>query len=73
LLPLAHHRVEAQLAAYRSGQQGLAGVLDARRAEVDARLSILDLERDAARLWAQLRYIYLDTIAAAHVVHGVQP
>ena len=73
LLPLAHHRVEAQLAAYRSGQQGLAGVLDARRAEVDARLSILDLERDAARLWAQLRYIYLDTTAAAHVVHGVQP
>jgi outer membrane protein TolC len=73
LLPLAHHRVEAQLAAYRSGQQGLAGVLDARRAEVDARLSILDLERDAARLWAQLRYIYIDTTAAAHVVHGVQP
>jgi Cu(I)/Ag(I) efflux system membrane fusion protein len=30
-------------------------------------------ERDAARLWAQLRYIYLDTTAAAHVVQGVQP
>jgi outer membrane protein TolC len=65
LLPLAHQRVEAQLAAYRGGQQGLAGVLDARRAEVDARLSILDLERDAARLWAQLRYTYLETTARA--------
>jgi outer membrane protein TolC len=73
LLPLAHHRVEAQLAAYRSGQQGLAGVLDARRAEVDARLSILDLERDAARLWAQLRYTYIETTRKTRAAHGVQP
>jgi outer membrane protein TolC len=73
LLPLAHQRVEAQLAAYRSGQQGLAGVLDARRAEVDARLSILDLERDAARLWAQLRYTYIETTRKTRAAHGVQP
>jgi outer membrane protein TolC len=60
LLPATRQRVEAVLAAYGSGQQNLAAVLEARRADVDARLQILDLEREAARLWAQLRYTYLE-------------
>jgi outer membrane protein TolC len=73
LLPLARQRVDAQLAAYRGGQQGLALVLDARRALVDAQLSILDLERDAARLWAQLQHTYLEAPTRASAIHGVQP
>ncbi len=60
LLPVVQQRADAQLAAYRGGQQNLGAVLEARRAEVDARLQILDLERDAAHVWSQLEYTYLD-------------
>jgi hypothetical protein len=48
-------------------------VLDARRAEVDARLALLDLERDAARLWAQLQFTYLEVAANGHTARGVEP
>ena len=60
LLPVVRQRVEALLAAYGSGQQNLAAVLEARRAEVDARVQVLELERDSARMWARLRYTYLE-------------
>jgi len=73
LLPLARQRVEAQLAAYRGGKQSLSTVLDARRAEVDARLALLELERDAARLWAQLQFTYLEVAANGHTARGVEP
>lgn len=73
LIPLARQRVDAQLAAYRGGQQGLAPVLDARRALVDAELAILDLERDAARVLAQLTYTYLDGSADANLNRGGKP
>ena len=58
--PIVRQRVDAVLAAYGSGQQNLAAVLEARRAEVDARVQILELERESARLWARLRYTYLE-------------
>ena len=61
LLPIVRQRVEVLMAAYGSGQQTLTAVLEARRAEVDARVSIVDLEREAARVWARLRYTYLET------------
>ncbi len=60
LLPVVRQRVDAVLAAYGSGQQNLSAVLEARRSEVDARVQILELERDSARLWARLRYTYLE-------------
>jgi len=60
LLPITRQRVEAVLASYGSGQQNLAAVLEARRAEVDARIQVLDLERESARIWARLRYTYLE-------------
>ena len=69
LLPVTKQRLAVQLAAYRSGQAGLSGVLEARRAEIEAQLQLLDLKRDAARLWAQLQYSYLAPVAAT----GVQP
>jgi outer membrane protein TolC len=64
LLPVTRQRIEAVLAAYGSGQQNLSAVLEARRAEVDARIQILELERDAARVWAQLRHTYLESAGA---------
>lgn len=60
LLPVVRQRVDLSLAAYRGGQGSLANVLEARRAEVEAQLQLLDLEREAARLWAQLQYVYAE-------------
>lgn len=61
LMPVTRQRIDAVLAAYGSGQQNLSAVLEARRAEVDARIQILELEREAARSWAQLRHLYLES------------
>ena len=57
VLPLASARTEAALAAYRGGKASLAEVLAARRSESEQRLQALQLERDNARVWAQLTYI----------------
>ncbi len=54
VLPLASERTNAALAAYRGGTGPLAAVLDARRAEIDARLDRLRIEAEAARLWVQI-------------------
>ena len=55
LLPLAGDRVQAALAAYRGGGT-LALVLEARRTELDTRMEKLQLEREAARMAAQLEF-----------------
>jgi outer membrane protein TolC len=73
LLPVARQRIELSLAAYRAGQSSLASVLEARRAEVEARMQLLDLERETARLWAQLQFIYADSANAQTHAQGVQP
>lgn len=57
LLPLAQDRTRAALASYRAGTGPLPAVLDARRSEIDVQLERLQLERDLARLWAQLNYL----------------
>ena len=57
LLPLAAERTRATLAAYRGGGATLTAVLEARRAEIDARVERLRLAMDTARLWAQLEYL----------------
>jgi outer membrane protein TolC len=57
LLPLAQARTAAAVAQYRGGKMPLAEVLGARRSELDARLQVLQLEADTARLWAQLRFL----------------
>ncbi len=59
LVPLAAERTQAELSAYRSGKSSLNGVLVARRNEVDARLQALQMEAEAARLWAQLNFHFL--------------
>lgn len=63
LVPLATERTEAELSAYRSGKSSLNDVLVARRSEVDARLQALQMQADAARLWALLNFHFLQNDA----------
>jgi len=65
--PLAAQRVDAALAAYRGGREGLGPVLQARRDALNLALERLALERETAGLWAQLEYLFADTTA------GVKP
>jgi len=60
LLPAAKNRTEAALAAYRAGKGELAAVLMARQGEIDARLQVLMLEQETAKVWAQLRHLVAD-------------
>lgn len=59
LLPLAHERVQATLAAYRGGSAALTAVLEARRGEIDTQMEHIRLELETARLWAQLNAMTL--------------
>lgn len=59
LVPLATQRIQTELSAYRGGKSSLNNVLAARRNEVDARLQALQMEAEAARLWAQLNFHFL--------------
>jgi outer membrane protein TolC len=57
LLPLARERVAAALAAYRGGRGELAMVLEARRAEAEARLASVQAHLEQARAWAKLNFL----------------
>ncbi len=57
LIPLAQQRSAALGTDYRSGKAVLADVLTSRREEIEVRLNALQLEADAARLWAQLKFM----------------
>ncbi|MFP8833951.1 TolC family protein [Hydrogenophaga sp. XSHU_21] len=65
--PLATQRVDAALAAYRGGREGLGAVLQARRDALNLALERIALERETAGLWAQLEYLIPDT------TDGVKP
>lgn len=65
--PLATQRVDAALAAYRGGREGLGTLLQARRDALNLALERLALERETAGLWAQLEYLIPDITA------GVKP
>lgn len=56
-LPLAQQRVEAVLAAYRSGTTPLSAVLEARQAALMLAIERIDIELQAARLWAALEFL----------------
>ena len=58
MLPLAAQRREAALAAYRGGTGSLVAVLEARRAELDARLALIAQEQAAAKAWAWLQFVF---------------
>lgn len=54
LLPLAKERTRATLAAYAGNKASLSDLTAARRAELETRLRALDLEAQAAQVWAGL-------------------
>ena len=56
LLPSADTRVDLATAAYRAGTGTLADTFAAKRAQLDAQIQILDLQRDVSLTWAQLEY-----------------
>lgn len=56
LLPAADQRVQLAAAAYRAGTGSLADTFAARRAQLEAELQVLDLQRDVSQTWAQLEY-----------------
>jgi outer membrane protein TolC len=58
LIPLVVQKREAALGAYRGGTGTLASVLEARRNDLDARLSLVQQELAAARAWAWLEYVF---------------
>lgn len=58
LIPLAEARTKAVVAAYRGGRASASEVLRARYDALDARLRAVELERDIARLWAQLNFLF---------------
>jgi outer membrane protein TolC len=58
ILPRAKERIEAALAAYRTGRADLQQVLDARQAELQLRLQKLALETDRVRAAQQLLWLF---------------
>jgi len=56
LLPAADQRLQLSTAAYKAGTGSLADTFAAKRGVLDARLQVLDLQRDASLTWAQLEY-----------------
>ena len=60
LLPLAGERSELALASYRGGKGDLTPVLEARRGEIDLRMTHLQAEAELARAWAQLNFLLPD-------------
>jgi outer membrane protein TolC len=56
LLPAADQRAQLATAAYKAGTGSLADTFAARRAQLDAQLQVLDLQRDVSQTWAQLEY-----------------
>lgn len=76
IIPLARDRSDATLAAYRGSKASLADVLAARRGEIDARQQALQLEAQAARVWAQLNFLVPDESvlpAGVAAVRGDKP
>lgn len=57
LMPLTTERTQATLGAYRGAKATVGDVLLARRNEIDVRLQALQLEAEAARMWAQLEFL----------------
>jgi outer membrane protein TolC len=73
LIPLAADRTQALIAAYRGGGGSLAGVLEARRMEIDMRIERVALEMETAALWAQLEYLLPAEPPAAATVGRTAP
>src|SRR2546422_1731315 len=60
LAPLARERSRAALAGYQGGKASIGDLLMARRNESDVRMQAVQLEMEAARLWAKLNFLLPD-------------
>jgi len=67
LLPLAHERTQAALAAYRGGKSDLNAVLGARKNEIEIRTQAVQLAMDTARAWAQLNFLVPEEDHSTHI------
>ena len=65
LVPLARERTLATLVAYRGGKASLIDVLATRRAESEAQIQSVEMEREAARIWARLDFALPETLPTA--------
>ena len=65
-VPIARERSLAALADYRGGKADLGAALEARRAEVDLRLSQVQAAGEMARAWAQLNFLLPEMPAEEH-------
>ena len=65
LAPLARERTLAMLTAYRGGKATLTDVLAARRAEAEAQMQSVEMEREVARMWARINFALPETLAIA--------
>jgi len=63
LVPLARERALAALAGYQGSKTSIGDLLGARRNESDVRMQAVQLEMEAARLWARLSYLIPDHAA----------
>ncbi|MGH8445776.1 MAG: TolC family protein, partial [Solimonas sp.] len=70
VLPPAQARIDAALAAWRSGSGSLAQVLEARRAILDLHLSRLALQAQATQRRIQLDYLGAFGVPAQEHAHG---
>jgi outer membrane protein TolC len=75
LVPLAVERTGATLAAYRGGKSSLNEVLAAQRNEIEVRQQAVQLELEAARLWAQLNFLFPKDEPSMHAAtpHTAEP
>ena len=65
LAPLARERTLATLVAYRGGKASLTDVLASRRAEAEAQMQSVEMQREVARMWARINFALPDALPAA--------
>jgi outer membrane protein TolC len=65
LVPLARERTLAALVAYRGGKASLTDVLAGRRAESEAQMHSVEMEREVARMWARLDFALPEALPTA--------
>jgi outer membrane protein TolC len=65
LVPLARERTLATLVAYRGGKASLTDALASRRAETEAQMQSVEMEREVARIWARIAFALPDALPTA--------
>ena len=51
--------------AYRGGKASLTDALASRRAETEAQMQSVEMEREVARMWARINFALPETLATA--------